>query len=93
MPHVSQYVVTDPAPITAARFFEMLSVMPPARWYRGDHIEWFHVCEFLTGDLVAWFARIGERYYEFNDNFNLPKERLIDKIVKADKAAEKRAVP
>lgn len=90
MTHVSQYVVTDPKPITAARFFEMLEVLPPARWYRGDHIEWFHVIEFLTGDLVAWYARIGERYYEFNDTYKLTKEALIDKIVKADQSTEKR---
>lgn len=58
-PYVSKYVKTAPAPITRERFTEMLEVLPPSRWNRGDYVEFFHVCERLTDNLVSWFGRVG----------------------------------
>lgn len=54
-------------PITKERFHEMLNILPPSRWYRGEALEWFHMCERLSGDYVTWFCRAGDRYFEFQD--------------------------
>lgn len=75
-PYVSKYVKTEPKVVGAERFDEMLNILPPSRWYRGDFVEWFHVCERLSGDLVSWFGRTGDIYWEFQDLHNLPKEQI-----------------
>lgn len=89
MVYVSKYKVTPPQQVSRERFYDMLEVLPPARWYRGGHIEWFHVCEYLAENLVTWFGRLGNYYYEFNDVPSLTREQLIDKIVNADKERTK----
>lgn len=88
MPYESKYVKTDPVKIDQERFLYMLEVLPPSRWYRGDHMEWFHVCERLTMNLVSWYARVGDTYWEFNDADSLTKEEVRAKLLKATSSAE-----
>ena len=82
-PYVSKYVKTAPALVTSERFHDMLEVLPPSRWYRGDFAEWFHVCEYLTDDLVSWFGRTGDLYWEFQDSARLTKEQVAHLLTNA----------
>ena len=66
--------------ITAEAFNDALNVLPPCRWNRGDYSEWFHVSERLTGDLVNWYVRSGDRYYTFVDSAHLPSGQLLERI-------------
>lgn len=58
---------SEPEPITEARFMEMLEVLPPQRWQRGENCESFELCEHTSGRVTAIFCRIGDRYFEFSD--------------------------
>lgn len=71
-----KYGKMPPKVVDEARFFAMLEVLPPGRWYRGGHMEWFHVIERLSGNIVSWFARVGTVYLEFQDEADLPKEDI-----------------
>lgn len=75
------YGKTPPTPVSAERFDEMLNVLPPSRWYRGERTEWFHLCEYLDNDLVMWLARIGDRYYEFHDTPRLTQADIANKLL------------
>jgi hypothetical protein len=78
-PYVSKYVPTEAEPISAERYDDMLNVLPPSRWYRG-HVQYFHVCEHLTGDLVSWFIKCGDSHYEFNGSCRMTHGEIIDKL-------------
>lgn len=72
-------------PITKDRFHEMLEILPPQRWYRGEQMEWFHMSERLSGDYVSWFARVGGNYYEFQDLYTLEKSAIARILCEGDK--------
>jgi hypothetical protein len=50
-----------PRRVDEARWWEMLEVLPPANWTRGDAFECFRVIEAQTADLYTWLVRIGAR--------------------------------
>lgn len=50
--------------VTKERFWDMLEVLPPCRWWRESAAESFFVSERITYDLVSWFVRLGDKYYE-----------------------------
>jgi hypothetical protein len=50
--------------ITEERFWEMLEVLPPAKWTRRADSESFMVIECQTANLYTWCARVGDKYYE-----------------------------
>lgn len=75
-PYVSRYVKTAPKPVTKEKFHEMLEVLPPCRWNRGSFVEFFHVSERLSGNLVAWFGRVGDTYWEMWDDAALDAEEV-----------------
>lgn len=79
--HNDKYGVTAPKQIDRDRFIDMLEVLPPCRWRRyADGVEWFHVSERLSGDVVAWFARVGETYWEMQDLSTLSYDALNTKL-------------
>ena len=80
-PYVSKYVKTAPHVIDRDRFYYMLEVLPPCRWNRGAFIEFFHVSERLTENLVSWFARVDGRYYEMWDDAALPTLKVRDMFI------------
>lgn len=49
-----------PHRVDEARFWEMLEVLPPEDWTRGDTFECFRVMEAQTGDLYTWMVRLGK---------------------------------
>lgn len=72
-------MVTAPQRITQARFDEMMSILPPARYGRTRGVEHFHCPERTYGPIVSWFARIGLHYLEWNDFYNIPLEDVARK--------------
>ena len=48
-----------PQQVNEARFWEMLEVLPPEDWTRGDNFECFRVCECQTADLYTWMVALG----------------------------------
>jgi hypothetical protein len=48
-----------------SRFWEMLEVLPPANWHRGQHFECFMVPECQTANLYTWLVRLGKHDPEF----------------------------
>lgn len=73
-------LVSDPAPITQERFWEMLEVLPPCHWHNAGGFEVFHVSERLTHNLVSWFAHRGDSYWEFTDHDNITDTDLVTKL-------------
>jgi len=66
-PACSRYGIKPPWRIDEARWFDMLNVLPPSKWRRMSGGESFHVCEYLSGDIVSWFVRVGTEFYELQD--------------------------
>ena len=50
-----------PHRINEERFFDMLGVLPPSNWHRGQHFECFMVPECQTANLYTWCVRLGKR--------------------------------
>lgn len=80
--HVAS-LITPPAPITAERWDDMLNVLPPARWHHCYGVELFHVIERITGDLVTWYAKIGDQHFEMNNRVGAKSEDLALAVRKA----------
>lgn len=53
-----------PHRVSEARFWEMLEVLPPADWKKGDQWECFRVIEAQTADLYTWLVRLGDEHWE-----------------------------
>jgi hypothetical protein len=66
-----------PKEVDAERWWDMLEVLPPSRWTRAGGTESFHVCEYLSGNFVSWFVRIGERYFELQDVDTMKHGELV----------------
>ena len=80
-------MISDPVEITKERFWEMLEILPPCRWSKHRAMEMFHVSERLTHNLVSWFARLGDRYFECVDRDNIDIYALATKFVLSRNAA------
>ena len=66
--------------ITKDRYWEMLEILPPCRWFQGRTVEYFHVSERLLENLVSWFAQVDDRYFEFTDSDSIPHTQLLNRI-------------
>ena len=71
---------TDPKPITSERWFDMLEVLPPCKWGNNGAYEVFHVSERITGNLVSWFAKCGDKHFEFDDDASISREDMHKKL-------------
>lgn len=63
--------------IDSERFFYMLEVLPPCKWSTVSNVELFHVSERITGNLVSWFFKKGDQYFEKVDRDNVDKYSLV----------------
>ena len=75
-----------PVEITAERFEEMLCVLPPVGWERGESAEVFKMSEPTSGEITAIFCRLGDRYFEMQDRIDMNPGLVIAKCEKAAKA-------
>lgn len=75
--------VTEPRKIDKDRYWYLLEVLPPCRWKTVRGVELFHVSERLQGELVTWCAKLGDKYFEFEDLSYRNMEELAAKVAKA----------
>ena len=73
-------LISDPRSITAGRYDEMLNVLPPCKWENYGGYSCFHISERLRGNIVSWFAKIGDSYFEFEDLASISNANLIKKL-------------
>jgi len=59
---------TGPKRITQERYEEMLNVLPPENWRRGVGYGCFRLSERLSGTIASFFLRIGDSYYQVNED-------------------------
>ena len=73
----------EPVETTRQLFWDMLEILPPKKWTRGNDCESFYVMEALTGDLHEWHIRIGERYFALIAPRSLNHNQIMEKVSKA----------
>lgn len=76
---------TDPQEITEADYWEMLEVLPPSRWHSVPGFQVFHVCEHISGDLVAWYASGKGKFYTWTDSCYVSDPDILTKLQKVTK--------
>lgn len=79
-------LVTEPQEVEEDYFIDMLEVLPPSRWNNIDGVEFFHVSERLTGNLVTWLAKYDGKHYCFTDYDNKSNEEIINKVWRVNNA-------
>jgi hypothetical protein len=57
-----------PRRISKERYEEMLNVLPPENWRRGVGYGCFRLSERLSGAIASFFVRIGDSYYQINED-------------------------
>jgi len=72
---------TEPQEITKEQFIYALEVLPPVGWRTARGVESFKMSERFYGSVTAIYARIGKRYFTFNDLISLPADEIADRIV------------
>lgn len=76
-------LIDAPMEITEDQFIEALEVLPPNQWRTVGNEESFKMSEHLSGGITRIYARIGERFFSFNDRFTLPHKQIIAKCQEA----------
>lgn len=72
-------LISAPVDITEAQFIDALEVLPPNQWRNLGVEESFKICEHLSGAITTIYARLGTRYFSFNDRFDTPHAQIIAK--------------
>jgi len=78
--HRSKYL-TPPKQVTQERFWEMLEVLPPCKWNHSKSAESFFVSERITLDLVSWFVRLGDEYWELIASDKLNHDDVVNLVL------------
>lgn len=78
--HQAEDHITDPVEIKHERFAYMKGLMHPMRMESAGAIELFHLPERIDANVVPWFARAGNRCFEFNDEASKPFAVLAAKV-------------
>ncbi len=71
---------TAPQEITEAQYLYALGVLPPVCWKTAKGVESFKMSERYYGNVTAIYARVGERYFSFNDLISLTAAEVADRI-------------
>jgi hypothetical protein len=82
-----QSLITEPVEETEADYWYALEVLPPCKWGQVRGVELFHISERIEGDLVAWHAQVGHRYFTCTDRASADREQLAYKFFAAARAA------
>lgn len=72
---------TEPQEITEAQYIYALEVLPPVCWKNAKGVESFKMSERFYGNVTAIYARLGKRYFTFNDLISLQPDEIADRIV------------
>ena len=82
-----------PCQVSDARYWEMLEVLPPEDWTRGENFESFRVMECQTDDLYTWLVALGRpgdddtEYWEMIAPRSMTPQGLVARIETARRLA------
>lgn len=76
-----------PEKVSRERWWELLEVMPPARWRLLAGGEIFMVPEPIASDLYRFGVRIGEEHFSIVEDRDIEDNRLID-LCKAEASGQ-----
>ena len=62
-------------------WYENLGVLPPEKWQTVNGVNMFRICEYLTGNITAHYARVGKRYFTANRRTLNSYETLADEVL------------
>ncbi|MDT8992809.1 hypothetical protein RQP54_18190 [Curvibacter sp. APW13] len=65
---------------TGEYFNEMLNVLPPCQWRRDRDFEHFFLSERISGSIVLYLVRAGERYFKFQDRERMESADIRKRI-------------
>lgn len=71
---------TEPQEITKDQFIYALEVLPPVGWRTAKGVDSFKISERLYANITAIYARIGKRFFTFNDSITLSAEDIAVRI-------------
>lgn len=74
-----------PKEIDAARFGEMLGVLPPMGWVTRGEEESFKLSERTAGNITSIFAKVGDRHFELSESMFMTHAEIIS-VVRASPA-------
>jgi len=77
---IEDYYRTEPEEITESYFDFSLEVLPPIQWITRTRCESFKMSERLTGNITGIYARVGNRFFSFNDSIKLDHDAIIHKV-------------
>ena len=80
-----------PERISQERYEEMLNVLPPENWQRGVGYSCFRLSERLSGAIASFFVRIGDSYYQINEDEDANVGELFRACMEHDAPCESAA--
>ena len=80
-----------PERISQERYEEMLNVLPPENWQRGVGFSCFRLSERLSGAIASFFVRIGDSYYQINEDEDANVGELFRACMEHDAPCESAA--
>lgn len=84
----AKYLRPVPVEIDEEKYRERLEVLPPMRWQWDSNGETFMLCEMLCDNLTEICAKIGDRYFTFQDSKDLTHREILKRCFEAmNKAA------
>lgn len=72
---------SDPVEITEEQWHDMLGCLPPVAWKRDGSGESFKMSERTAGSITGIYVRIGERYFQFDDDIRLSHPECLARVV------------
>jgi hypothetical protein len=71
--------VRAPKEITAARYLEMLNILPPVDFDGSAVRQTFKMSELIDDDTATIFCHVNGRYFELQDNRRLTHREILAK--------------
>jgi hypothetical protein len=72
--------ITQVEETTFDYFDEMLNVLPPCQWRRDRDFEHFFLSERISGSIVLYLVRAGNRYFKFQDRERMASADIRKRI-------------
>jgi hypothetical protein len=66
--------------ITEEEWYENLEVLPPEKWETVRGVNIFRMCEYLTGNITAHFAKLNGKFFTRNCSTSETYEKLADQV-------------
>jgi hypothetical protein len=66
--------------ITEDEWYENLEVLPPEKWETVRGVNIFRMCEYLTGNITAHFAKLNGKFFTRNCSTRETYEELAEQV-------------